>query len=390
MRRAAGVLVLIAVLAAACGGRRQVYERSPADFARAGDLTLPPAVPAAPAYLVTVPKPLDARTVAALARIPGVAVAAPVARKKMKVPGADGRVRITVAAVEPLHYRSVAPPAARDADFVWLSMLSGDAVVTFDAATRLGGRDATAVELPGVGPVRIGAFADNGAPDNVADILVSAEGRAGRVAEDVYTVVIGAESGTVLGRLGRALERRMPNARLTKLTDRVRAVPRRGAPRGPAPTPAPAGRASGAVIGTMSFEILKGGFIRPDPIWVRSNIAAGAVPVLGSVTCHRVMFAQLRGALAEIEARGLDRFIRPGDYGGCFVPRFIDRDSSKPLSMHAFGLALDVNVSTNSLGTRGDLDPRIVEIFAKWGFEWGGAWSRPDPMHFELARLLSQ
>ena len=36
------------------------------------------------------------------------------------------------------------------------------------------------------------------------------------------------------------------------------------------------------------------------------------------------------------------------------------------------------------------LDARIVEIFEKWGFEWGGRWKpRPDPMHFELARLIN-
>jgi hypothetical protein len=70
------------------------------------------------------------------------------------------------------------------------------------------------------------------------------------------------------------------------------------------------------------------------------------------------------------------------------VPRFVDRNSRKPLSMHAFGLAIDLNVSENHLGTRGNMDPRIVEIFAKWGFVWGGYWGRPDPMHFELARLI--
>jgi hypothetical protein len=24
----------------------------------------------------------------------------------------------------------------------------------------------------------------------------------------------------------------------------------------------------------------------------------------------------------------------------------------------------------------------------KWGFRWGGYWSRPDPMHFELSRIV--
>jgi len=384
MRRA-GALVLVALAAAACGGRQQVYERSPARFAGASDLTLPPSVPAAPAYLLTVRKPLAARALARVANTPGVAVVAPVARNKVKVPGAQGDVSITVGTVRPLQYRAVAPAAARDADFVWLSLLSGNAVVTFDAAERLGVRDAGVVDLPGVGEVEIGAFAENGAPENVADVLVSADARAGRIADKVHTLVVGAETGTVLDRLGRMLERRIPRARLTRLTEEDESSSAAPAP----PAAAPRGAASGGVIGTMSFEILKDGFIRPDPGWVRANISAGEVPVIGAITCHRLMFPQLRGALTEIQTRGLDRLIRPGDYGGCFVPRFIDRDPSKPLSMHAFGLAVDFNVSTNGLGTTGDLDPRIVAVFEKWGFEWGGRWSRPDPMHFELDRLLS-
>jgi hypothetical protein len=59
------------------------------------------------------------------------------------------------------------------------------------------------------------------------------------------------------------------------------------------------------------------------------------------------------------------------------------------LSMHAFGLAFDINTSTNQLGTQGDMHPRVVEILERWGFEWGGRWRpRPDPMHFELVRLV--
>jgi hypothetical protein len=34
------------------------------------------------------------------------------------------------------------------------------------------------------------------------------------------------------------------------------------------------------------------------------------------------------------------------------------------------------------------MDARIVEIFDRWGFAWGGRWSRPDGMHFELGALL--
>jgi hypothetical protein len=140
----------------------------------------------------------------------------------------------------------------------------------------------------------------------------------------------------------------------------------------------------------MTFKILKSGWIEPDPAWIEANIAEASVPILGAVTCHRVMLPQLAGALAEIEEEGLATLIRPEDYAGCYAPRFIDRDPSLPLSNHAFGLAIDLNADTNALGTQGDMDPRIVEIFARWGFEWGGYWDRPDPMHFELARLLAQ
>jgi hypothetical protein len=36
------------------------------------------------------------------------------------------------------------------------------------------------------------------------------------------------------------------------------------------------------------------------------------------------------------------------------------------------------------------MDPRIVEIFDRWGFVWGGRWSTPDGMHFELGALLRE
>ena len=40
------------------------------------------------------------------------------------------------------------------------------------------------------------------------------------------------------------------------------------------------------------------------------------------------------------------------------------------------------------MGTQGDMHPQVVEIFKEWGFAWGGDWSYPDPMHFEMARVV--
>lgn len=52
-------------------------------------------------------------------------------------------------------------------------------------------------------------------------------------------------------------------------------------------------------------------------------------------------------------------------------------------SNHAFGLAIDVNALTNVLGTTGDVPDEVVRQWEIEGGEWGGDWSRPDPMHFE-------
>ena len=52
-------------------------------------------------------------------------------------------------------------------------------------------------------------------------------------------------------------------------------------------------------------------------------------------------------------------------------------------SNHAFGLAIDVNALTNVLGTEGDMPEKVVAQWLVEGGEWGGHWSRPDPMHFE-------
>ena len=60
-------------------------------------------------------------------------------------------------------------------------------------------------------------------------------------------------------------------------------------------------------------------------------------------------------------------------------------DSGGFLSRHSFGIAVDVNISRNSFGGRVEMDSRIVDIFRRWGFAWGGTWVRPDGMHLEWA-----
>ena len=172
-----------------------------------------------------------------------------------------------------------------------------------------------------------------------------------------------------------------------------------GGPAADVPTTAPQGRtgrtwltgsALSSRIGGFDYRWFPDGHIEPDAAWVRANIVTEQMPIIGAMTCNRIIFPQLRAALNEIQRRGLASLIKPEQYAGCYVPRFIDRDPSSPISLHTFGIAFDLNTATNQLGTAGDMDPRIVEIFQRWGFSWGGNWTtRPDPMHFELYALES-
>ncbi len=135
-------------------------------------------------------------------------------------------------------------------------------------------------------------------------------------------------------------------------------------------------------VGVYRYTVLGGGHIAPDQAWVRTHITTEVVPILGSVTCNKVVFPQLKAALQDIHEQGLDDKIHPEQFAGCYYPRFIAGTST--LSNHAFGLALDINAVENQRGTVGLIDRGVVAVFEKWGFTWGGDWRYTDPMHFEL------
>lgn len=308
----------------------------------------------------------------AAAAVPGVAVALDVGRARVIVRSGGRRESTQVMWVDPISFRSITSPSIRDAEFVWLSLLKGEALVAPRTARRLDISVGDSVRVGGK-RVEVGAVADAWGHDPAGMILKRhVASRAGAR----YELLIGAEPGVDLAALTGSLRAHFAGARVERLRPgRVRDVP------------APAS-SDDELIPPMAYRILEDGFIAPDPAWVEDNIATGAVPILGEVSCHRLVLPQLRAALAEIEGRGLSDLIDPSDYGGCFVPRFIGHDPQRPVSMHAFGLALDVNVSTNAVGTAGELDRRIVATFERWGFSWGGRWSPPDPMHVELTSLI--
>src|SRR5205814_2733877 len=54
-------------------------------------------------------------------------------------------------------------------------------------------------------------------------------------------------------------------------------------------------------FGVLRYQLLPDRSVVPDPAWVRANIVRARVPILGMVTCHRLLIPQLFGALAEVE-----------------------------------------------------------------------------------------
>lgn len=92
--------------------------------------------------------------------------------------------------------------------------------------------------------------------------------------------------------------------------------------------------------------------------------------------------------LTEVRDRGLAGSIHRSMYGGIYNPRFIDGDPAKGLSLHSWGMAIDLDVAENQRGTPGLIDRGVVAILKQWGFAWGGDWHYTDPMHVELARIV--
>jgi hypothetical protein len=148
------------------------------------------------------------------------------------------------------------------------------------------------------------------------------------------------------------------------------------------------GASVSSAVGTFTYAAHADGTVTPDPAWVRAYIRRETMPILGTVTGNKGMLPQLRAALDEVVQRGLVGTIHRNEYGGCYVPRFIAHDPAKGLSLHSWGMAVDLNVPGNLRGTTGQLDRRVVAIFKSWGFAWGGDWNYTDPMHFEMDRVV--
>ena len=287
---------------------------------------------------------------------------------------------VTLGAVDPSSYRRFTPQVSARSDAVWQRVAEGDIATTPELARDLHlplGGDLPLGDRSGALALRVGAQASM-AP-KVDAVVNEAWGR--RLGMVPGNAVLVSADGTDLSSVEAGLRRRV--GRQATVTPLGETVPTEGTQ-----TAFLTGGSVAEAVGSFNYRYFQDGSVEPDPGWVAANLRTESVPILGDVTCHRVMLPQLRGALQEVVDSGLADRIDPGDYGGCYAPRFIASDPSQGLSLHTWGIAVDLNVQSNLRGTTGEMDRRIVDIFKRWGFAWGGDWSYTDPMHFELAALV--
>jgi len=398
VRRGAGAAAAAALLLllAACSDPARTDAPDPEPSASTSTTTTSePAVPVAdPARAVDPPgerdgrlwsadilvqwdKPIDDELLERIEKLKGVAHTERIGLGQVSL---ENRV-LTVAAVDPAGYRNFTQANVADLQEAWERVAGGEmAAADSRPVRRLAGKK----ELIQLGSdedaptLHVGAYL----PQIPTIDLVVNTAWAPDIEMATDNGVLISTDGTTPATIRRPLERLVGEDASVQMLD---VASRLGLDPDAKLTAIPTGGTLGSVVGTFRYTVLGGGRIAPDPAWVRANIRTEAVPILGSVTCHKDLFPQLRAALLEVEQRGLAGAIDPGQYAGCYYPRFIANTTT--LSNHSFGLALDLNTAGNQRGTVGEIDRDVVAIFKTWGFAWGGDWRWTDPMHFELSEV---
>lgn len=106
------------------------------------------------------------------------------------------------------------------------------------------------------------------------------------------------------------------------------------------------------------------------------------------VRAHRLLADHLAATLQACVSKGVPR--ERMKYGGCYVWR-AKRTATGQLSLHTWGVAVDLEPAENPLGEPWvddgkRLDARIIATFKDMGWFWGGEFQgTKDPQHFQWA-----
>ncbi|MFT5563488.1 MAG: hypothetical protein ACI970_000200 [Myxococcota bacterium] len=405
-RRAAAVTAVLAVALSGCsqtGGLSSATSAvqtetnvdnvgdAPIALAGVAQPAAPLPAPSAPAELaplaqtVTLMEPdllvetrgvVESAVIEEIRNLVGMQHTAPVAKHDAQATGPDGTVDVDLLAVNPVDFRPLTPEVTAQSVGVWERLAAGEVVLRHDVAAKVGvelGGDILLATPNGATLVRVGAFASNGTPP-VSGIMVpwSVAAELGITQPTGFVLAVTDDDTTevelaiasILGDTA-VVERRKPPQQLQATVT-----------------------SGGDTLQPFSYTDNGDGTISIEQGWVDRYIKTVTLPGIATTRCHELMIPQLLAALDEVRELGLYGHFKPEQFGGCYYPRHIDWDPAYPLSNHAWGIAVDFNTHDNWLGDPPQMDMRIVEVFERWGFEWGGRWRRPDGMHFELARIV--
>jgi hypothetical protein len=341
------LVILSGLLTGACARGQEVYEVSPGQTPNGaapnvGGLELPDPVPAVPAYAVKSKRPLTHNQLKKLETLKGVAIMAPAVTKRVKVTSGKKTSKLLAAAIDPIRFRSVAPSSTRDADFVWVSLLGGEAVMTSEAARKAHIKGAAEVKMPNDGRLRVGAFAENGVP-NFADIVVDARHTKGWGTPRI--ALVGAETGVTFEGLARDIRATIHGTKLQRLR-----------PQSPDPAPLP----QSILLATSATPVSGVTGLNPALLQATQQLISASNGRVWLVSGYRDHLRQYQLWVAALQRYG--------------SPEAADNWVAPPgSSMHERGLAVDLG---------GDLN-LAVQLIQEFGLPMWRPMSW-EPWHFEL------
>lgn len=117
-------------------------------------------------------------------------------------------------------------------------------------------------------------------------------------------------------------------------------------------------------------------------VWdVPAELEIGLIPK--KIYCNKDMVAPLSSAFKKlIDTKAVNEL---KTWDGCFNIR--KKRGLTSMSLHSWGLAVDVNAFENGLNQTPKLSQLFVSCFTTSGFDWGGTWTRKDGMHFQLSKI---
>jgi len=114
---------------------------------------------------------------------------------------------------------------------------------------------------------------------------------------------------------------------------------------------------------------------------VPTELEIGVIPK--KIYCNKDMVEPLTQAFKNLISTGYVKELKTWD--GCFNIR--KKRGLSSMSLHSWGVAIDVNAFENQLNQTPKLSSGFVKCFKDAGFSWGGEWQRLDGMHFQLSSI---